>query len=216
MKFRSLLAATALAAAAAIGSNASAATVGGTIGGAGGGNDYLGSNTLSGYFGGNIALVGGPADIEITVLGFEAGYLNSFNFGSFNYTSTGGTNFTPSNLPAPVTLFNVGSGLLNFWFGTDSGADSVANGSNPDNSSSEVPNFFASFLPNQLQPFGQGVLLFLDDGAGGATDNHDDLIVQLRIVGGTGSLAPVPLPAGGLLLIGALGGLAALRRRKSA
>jgi hypothetical protein len=29
-------------------------------------------------------------------------------------------------------------------------------------------------------------------------------------------LAPVPLPAGGLLLIGALGGLAALRRRKTA
>lgn len=30
------------------------------------------------------------------------------------------------------------------------------------------------------------------------------------------TLAPVPLPAGGLLLIGALGGLAALRRRKTA
>jgi hypothetical protein len=32
----------------------------------------------------------------------------------------------------------------------------------------------------------------------------------------TVSASPVPLPAGGLLLIGALGGLAALRRRKSA
>lgn len=31
-----------------------------------------------------------------------------------------------------------------------------------------------------------------------------------------GNLAPIPLPAGGLLLVGALGGLAALRRRKSA
>lgn len=30
-----------------------------------------------------------------------------------------------------------------------------------------------------------------------------------------GNLAPIPLPAGGLLLVGALGGLAALRRRKT-
>jgi hypothetical protein len=47
-----------------------------------------------------------------------------------------------------------------------------------------------------------------------------------NIVGGLGAanatmagnvdVAPIPLPAGGLLLIGAIGGLAALRRRKSA
>lgn len=30
------------------------------------------------------------------------------------------------------------------------------------------------------------------------------------------SIAPVPLPAGGLMLLGGLGGLAALRRRKKA
>jgi hypothetical protein len=34
--------------------------------------------------------------------------------------------------------------------------------------------------------------------------------------GATFTLAAVPVPAGGLLLIGALGGLAALRRRKVA
>jgi hypothetical protein len=39
-------------------------------------------------------------------------------------------------------------------------------------------------------------------------DNHDDFLIRVNV-------AAVPLPAGGLLLIGALGGLAVLRRRKT-
>jgi hypothetical protein len=60
------------------------------------------------------------------------------------------------------------------------------------------------------------VLLFLDDGGGDRTDNHDDMVVSLQILRGGTFVAPVPVPAAGFLLIGALGGLVALRRRKTA
>jgi hypothetical protein len=211
MKLRSLLAATALAAAAAFGSTASATTYG-TIGGPGGGNEYLGDDILGGYFGGDLYLVGGPASITVTIIGSEAGYNNSFTFGGVTYSTGGGTNSFNDLGVFSWDVVGVTSGLLDFVFSTNGGAGSVANGSNQDNLPS-IPNFFVSFLPDPTSSFGQSLLLFLDDGAGNGTDNHDDLIVRLDLNGGT--IAPVPLPAGGLLLIGALGGLAALRRRKS-
>lgn len=51
--------------------------------------------------------------------------------------------------------------------------------------------------------------LALDDGGGSPDDNHDDIIIRVDV-------APIPLPAGGLLLMGGLAGFAALRRRKKA
>jgi hypothetical protein len=210
MKFRSLLAATALAAAAFAGSNAYAATAG-TIGDD---NEYL-PGDLDGYFGGNLYLVGGDAQIQVTIVGAEAGFLNSFTFAgttwSFGNNSPGGV-FNDTGVLAPV-MFDVATGLLDFWFGVNGTGQDVVNGSNPDNSTA-APNFFVSFLPDPTATFGQSVMLFFDDG-GSVDDNHDDLIVRLDIVKGGGTIAPVPLPAGGLLLIGALGGLALIRRRKS-
>jgi len=51
--------------------------------------------------------------------------------------------------------------------------------------------------------------LALDDSGANNDDNHDDIIVRVDV-------APIPLPAGGLLLLTALGGVAALRRRRKA
>ena len=55
--------------------------------------------------------------------------------------------------------------------------------------------------------------------AGGAADNIDSDFALAAIDYATdadGNPAPIPLPAGGLLLLGALGGLGLARRRKKA
>lgn len=213
MQLKNLVAAAALAFAAA--SAASAATIPGTIGPGNDGLAPLGlSNPLQGYYGGNLYLVGGTADIKATVLGSEAGYNNSFTFYGNTYNTGGNTNsFNVAGI-WNTTVNAIAPGLLSFLFGANSGASTVVNGSNTDNTV-PGPNFFVSFLPNPTATFGQSVLLFLDDGGAANDDNHDDLIVRLDIVG-NGRVNVVPLPAAGFLLMGALGGLAALRRRKTA
>lgn len=217
MKFRSLLAATALAAVATLGSNASATTAG-IIGPD---NEFLpGDDTLNGYFGANLYLTGGSADIAVTFLGSEAGFNNYFNFmgGIPGLTTffTGGNDPGTGDFGNPVTQIveDVSAGLLSFWFGVNGNVNSVENGSNPENVLG-LANFFVSFVPDPNSTSGQSVLILFDDAGGGNEDNHDDMVIQLTIVGGDGYIAPVPLPAGGLLLIGALGGLALIRRRKS-
>ena len=214
MKFKSLVAAAALAAATCIGGSVSAATYG-TIGPGNDGLAPLGlTNPLGGYFGGDLYLVGGTADIQATVLGSEAGWNNRFGFYGNVYATGGNTGSFSVGGVQTFLATGVAPGLLDFWFGANSPLASVVNGSNNDNTG-PLSNFFVSFLPTPTATFGQSVLLFFDDAGGGDDDNHDDLIVRLDIVG-DGRIAPIPLPAGGLLLIGALGGLAALRRRKSA
>jgi len=214
MKLGTLAAAAAVAFAGAVG-GASAATVAGTIGPGNDGLAPLGlSNPLQGYFGGNLYLAGGSADIKATVLGSEAGFDNSFTFFGNTYNTGGSTNsFNPAGIWS-TTVNAIAPGLLSFVFGADSGASFATNGSNNDNSVLG-PNFFVSFLPTPTATFGQSVLLFFDDGGAANDDNHDDLIVRLDIVG-DGRVNVVPLPAAGFLLMGALGGLAALRRRKTA
>jgi hypothetical protein len=83
----------------------------------------------------------------------------------------------------------------------------------------------ATASPNPFFNNGPGTFTF----AGGSFDTIRLIDVTLTLPPGPGnsgptggfdvdsiSVSPVPLPAGGLLLIGALGGLAALRRRKTA
>lgn len=182
-------------------------------------NEVLGplglSNPLGGWYGANLYLIGGPATIKVTILGYEAGNLNTFSFGTDSYTSPGGM---ATNV-AGLDTWNVvaPSGLLNFSFST-SGGGSVANGANPDNTD-PVPtpgvNFFTSFVHDPAASAGQGVYLFFDDDGASNDDNHDDLVVLLQVIGPGPRITPdpVPLPAAGVLLVGALGGLAAIRRR---
>jgi len=207
----------ALAVAMAFAAPVSAATIG-TIGPANEGLFPLDlPNPLNGVYGEQIFL-NIFTNIRVTILGSEAGFNNSFSFGSVTYNTGGNTNaFFDTGLGnndylgtgiASWVVSNVATGLLNFSFGVNNNASTVVNGLNPDGSfANSPPNFFASFLPGFNSFGGSSVLLFLDDGGAGPDDNHDDLIVRLDI-------APIPVPAAGLMLLLALGGLGAMARRR--
>lgn len=205
----------------ALATSASALTAA-TIPSDGSTNDFIGTivapvGPIGGYFGGQLYLWGGPANIKIDYYGAEAGYTNAFSFqGStlFNHPGGGFENRTAS--PLSTTVNSVSSGLLNFSFLYNigqPGAGSVVNGANPDNSIFNQPNFFVSFDPTRTTAggatSGTSVWLFLDDG-NTSDDNHDDFLVKLSVTGGNFS---VPEPTTLLLLGLGMLGVAAFRRK---
>ncbi|MEO9822571.1 MAG: hypothetical protein ABJQ34_21380 [Paracoccaceae bacterium] len=220
---------TASAAFLALGTAASAATfslmdeTAGIIPGAGAVNEVLintfGAGGAAGYFGAEIYL-DEASDIQVSAFGFEAGFVNEFQMGGQSITTsqleaiTGTTDEAyAANETAPLTGFtlnNVASGLLDFSFLTSGfGGAQVDNGNNPDNGGTN-PNFFVSFGKDSLD---QVVFLFFDDGGAENDDNHDDLVIRLSIGDSNTVPNPVPLPATGLLLLGALGGMRMMKRR---
>ncbi len=165
---------------------------------------------LSGYYGSTITLTG-RSNVTFTLLGYEAGYTNKLISGPNVLTGGGGAKFNANGLGS-FTRTNVAQGLLDFSFWTSGGKLSVKNGANPDNTGKNPfpgVNFFASTATRGNLRSGTSLWLFFDDDGANNDDDHDDLVARLDV-------APVPVPAAGLLMVGALGGLAALRRRRAA
>ncbi len=187
---------------------------------------YFDGAVIGGYYGANLALVGGDGTttIQLDYYGAEAGYKNEFYFGggTYQFKHTGGHDYSGDSsgpdIIATSSIANVANGLLDFSFLVPDTGKSVVNGANPANVGN-TPNFFTSFDPDSASPggpmCGQAVWLFLDDGGAGNDDNHDDMLVRLSIAGG-GEFSSVPEPATMMLFgLGLLSLAGVSRRRKN-
>jgi hypothetical protein len=193
---------------------ASAASV--TVGGSAGslpGSANLFSDELLAAFGGNLAFysggasltLSGPARVSFTRVGAESGYNNDFLVnGSVVLSEAGdfgnGQNFlTYGNGASFETILATLSGTtLQFDSRDASGVQNAAVGASP----------FGIFVDKSKS---KHTVLFLafDDQIQNDDDNHDDFVVRMEV-------SAVPLPAAGWLLVAGLGGLVAMRKRKSA
>jgi hypothetical protein len=172
-----------------------------------------------GYFGANLYLFGGPANITYSLYhppGSEAGAQNSFSF----LTTAGEINNFGANGNVVV---NQASGFLDFLFTTNLAVvpNTVVNGSNVPRGSN-IPNFFVSFFAADgvtLGAFGSGTsgVIALDDSDGSPADaDYDDLVIKFSLSGG--GVAPVPeASTWAMMLLGFAGiGFLAYRRKPKA
>lgn len=212
MVFSKALKSTAVAAAVLLGTltATNAATFGSIPGPGGGSNEALvplfgSAAARNGWYGASLYLLGN-ADIKVEYLGSEAGNNNTFHWAGnlFATTPGGGGSWVPGAVSNTFT--GVMSGLLDFAFGVNT------NASNPGDYGAGIGNFFASF-DNENASSGNLVYLFFDD-IGSTDDNHDDMVIRLSVANGGIGIAPIPLPAAGFLLLGGLGIMGAVARRR--
>lgn len=148
--------------------------------------------------------VNGNARLTFTEVGAESGFNNMFSFAGLAFSESG-------ELPSSGSFADGETGTV-----------TVASGSNLGGMTFSSPNGYSA-TPYGTNSYDFGVF-YLGDGTSLTSffiayddmpglapndDNHDDYIIRVDV-------APVPIPAAGFLLVGALGGLAALRRRKKA
>jgi hypothetical protein len=144
--------------------------------------------------------VSGPAKVTFTFLGWEASNTN------YSAQTSGGL-FTNAVDAAGDTKQAISlGGLIDFFFGTtkpDSAVGVIANNGVASPASKDYAIGYSAIFNG-----GKSIFVFFDDIASGDRDFDDS---GMRI-----DVAAVPVPAAGFLLIGALGGLVTLRRRKTA
>lgn len=145
----------------------------------------------------------GKGTMNFTFLGKEAGAKNAS-------ITTGGASITNHNgLGASMSALQHGAGFINFMFQTVEAAWEDINGNGTKGETLTIANNGANGFSGLSMAYGavfnngKSVLAFFGDGRGDV--DYDDMVVRIDLV---------PLPAAGLMMLGALGGLGALRRKK--
>jgi hypothetical protein len=158
----------------------------------------------------DITAPGWPVRLTFTAVGAESGLNNGFGvniagFGRLFENRNFGDNATFAGSDPARTLTGIfagGSldGILRFFTQGRQGAETGV-----------VELGEAAFGVFVQQGVGAHTTLFLgfDDAPKRADSDFDDFMIRMDV-------AAVPVPAAGLLMLGALGGLAALRRRRAA
>jgi hypothetical protein len=139
------------------------------------------------------------ARVTFTYLGYEAGYTNAvIAIGEkiFRNKGTGASAF------GAMWSGVMGPGLLDFAFMSHEGGSIANNGSAKTSGTKENIGIAYSLIDRD-----SAIVLFDDSGAGPDVD-YDDLGLRIDV-------AAVPLPAGGMLLLGGLAALFATGRRRA-
>jgi hypothetical protein len=178
-------------------------------------NYFLGNLNPQTYnIGGNLqSSVNGILSLDFTYLGHEAGWRNTFTSSSV-LTSAGGSidNILPSPFFGYFDAYTVGEDI-NFSF-TTSGSpvpNFVANGNN---TNGDYSVSFATALGTTFNGNWFDAILFFDDTGGFMDDdNHDDLVIGVRVL----DFNPTAVPESSTLVLMFMGlvGLFAARRMKA-
>lgn len=151
--------------------------------------------------GGGLSLipVGATSTIRVTFLGSEAGANNTFIEHAANQ---GELNNRQNNVGDTVTFFDDG-GFIDFLFRTVISGDNeeIENGGNSTFAPLNIA--FSEVVTDSTTGFSSVIALF---GDGRLDTDFDDMAVRIETI---------PLPAGVLLLLTALGGLGFVARRRS-
>lgn len=152
--------------------------------------------------------IDGPATVSVTFMGKEAGWTNSARIGGSSISTAGGaTSFSAS----------VVGGVLDFVFSSLQGGTIASAGGGIIGD--------AAIAFSAIFNGGKSIYAFFDDSGAASDRDFDDMVVRIDLFDviveqqaaiRLAEIPAVPVPASGLLLVGALAGFGALRRRKAA
>lgn len=172
-------------------------------------NPVLNRFELDGFSNGISIAMNRSARVKVELLGFEAGFFNSFTLdGNTVGKGINGVGSTQTVIADSLDSFVTDIiSSLDFVFASGNAAGLNNKGGVANGDANPIPgqNFFASCVGNPGARNCNTMYIMYDD-EGQINDNHDDLVIRI---------SAIPLPAGMVLMLTGLGALA-LRRRKAA